>query len=48
MPNVPKDIVAGLFYYAEQKDCLKVLTRCVWEINRLERRLDCPPISFYS
>jgi hypothetical protein len=48
MLNIPKDIVAGPFNYAEQNSCLKILTRCVWEINRLERRADFPPISFYS
>jgi len=42
MPNIPKDIVAGPFYYAEQNSCLKMLTRRVWEINRFERRADCP------
>ena len=39
MPNIPKDIVAGPFYYAEQNGCLKILTGCVWKMNGLERRL---------
>ena len=47
MTNNPKDIVAGPFYYAEQNGCLKILTGYVQEMNGLERKAACPPISFY-
>jgi hypothetical protein len=37
MPNIPEDIVAEPFYYAEQNSRIKILTRCVWEIIQLDR-----------
>jgi len=48
MPYIPKNKVAGPFYYGEQNGCLKILTGCVWKMNGLERRAVYPPISFYS
>ena len=42
MPNIPKVIVAGPLYYAEQNGCIKILTGCVWKMNGLERRDACP------
>ena len=48
MPNISKDTGAGPFYYAEQNDCLKILTGVVWKINWFERRAAYPAISFYS
>ena len=48
MPNIPKDIVAGPFYYAEQNGYLKILTGCVWKMNGLERKAAYPLISCYS
>ena len=36
MPNIPRDIVAGPFYYAEQNGCLKILTGCGLKLNVLE------------
>ena len=41
MPNIPKDIVAGPFYYAEQNGCLKIFTGYAWKMNGLERRVAC-------
>ena len=32
MPKILKNIVAGLFYYAEQNGSLKILTGCVEEM----------------
>jgi hypothetical protein len=46
--NIPKDIVLDRSTMLNKLVVYKILTRCVWEINRLERRADCPPISFYS
>jgi hypothetical protein len=48
MLNIPKDLVAGPFYYTEQNDCLKILTLCVWKINWLERKAALSLISSYS
>ena len=48
VPNISKDIVAGLFYYAEQNGCPAILTGCVWKTNELEGKAACPPISCYS
>ena len=45
MRNIPKNIGAGPFYFAEQKGYIKILTGCVWKMNSLERRAACPPIS---
>ena len=41
MPYISKDIVAGLFYYAAQSSCLKILTGCFWKMNGLEKRAAC-------
>ena len=46
MPNIPKEIVAGPFYYAEQNGHLKILTGCVWGKGGRERGFSCPPITF--
>jgi hypothetical protein len=48
MPNIPKDIVAGPFYCAEQNGFLIILTGCVLKMNGLGRRAACPPSSCYS
>jgi len=48
MPSIPKDIVAGPFYYAEQNGCLKIFTECIWKMKMIERRAACPQIPFYS
>ena len=46
--NIPKDIVAGTSYYAEQNGFIKIFTGCVWKMNGLERRIACPSISFQA
>ena len=44
MSDIPKDIVAVPFYYAEQNDCLESLIRCVSKMSLL--LLDLAP--YYS